>query len=57
MLAIVRPDGAVPIARPADDNDGDPDVAQCVANRFAAQRVASGARRASSPSARVPARM
>jgi len=42
VLAIVRPDGAVPIARPADDNDGDADVAQCVANRFAAQRVASG---------------
>jgi serine/threonine-protein kinase len=42
VLAIVQPNGAVPIARPADGNEGDRNVAQCVGNRFAAQRVASG---------------
>jgi hypothetical protein len=42
VLAIVQPNGAVPIVRPADGNEGDRNVAQCVGNRFAAQRVASG---------------
>ncbi len=39
VLAIVQPDGRVAITRAADDNMGDPSVAQRVGNRFAAQRV------------------
>ncbi len=42
VLAIVQPDGRVAISRPADDNPGDPSVAQCVGNRFASQRVETG---------------
>lgn len=42
VLAIVQPNGSVPIVRPADSNAGDRNVAQCVGNRFAAQGVASG---------------
>jgi hypothetical protein len=38
VLAIVRSDGVVAIARPADGNTGDGSVAQCMANRFAARR-------------------
>jgi hypothetical protein len=41
VLAIVDPDGDVTIARPGNDNRGDVNVARCVANRFAARRVAS----------------
>jgi hypothetical protein len=32
----VHDDGSIPIARPADDNTGDAEVARCVANRFRA---------------------
>jgi hypothetical protein len=40
VLAIVQPNGRVPIARPADENTGDVNVAQCVANRLRSMRVA-----------------
>ena len=39
VLAIVQANGRVVINRPADDNAGDPSVAQCVGNRFASQQV------------------
>lgn len=34
VLAIVSDDGTIPIVRPADDNTGDTEVANCVAGRF-----------------------
>lgn len=36
VLAIVNEDGRIAIARPAEDNTGDEEVARCVANRFRA---------------------
>jgi serine/threonine-protein kinase len=36
VLAIINENGQIPIARPADDNEGDEEVARCVANRFRA---------------------
>ena len=42
VLAIVQPDGRVAITRAADENTGDPSVAQCVGNRFASQHVETG---------------
>jgi serine/threonine-protein kinase len=39
VLAIVQSNGRVVINRPADENTGDPSVAQCVGNRFASQTI------------------